>query len=274
MPERTSEPELVEAINSAPFLRSKFELRSGYLTERTAESESPVLSTELGSRRRAKTNLSYAERFAPLLGREVMQVVAVSGSTSYRSASRSSDLDLFCIASRGTMWLSLAKSLLLARAFRLANPESPQICFSCIMDESFAVSLFSEKRDSLFARDALVTLVLKGERTYHDLLGRARWISLYYPALYSSKLESGNGLRGTAAQPSWATAVLDRFLHITVGAYIKVKSNLLNRKLAKQRRQDDAFDLRMGLDHLIVESNRYTRLRRAYATLKASPGVQ
>jgi len=150
--EDASEQDLVEAVASTPTLNSRFELKGSYLTERQAVRRPDPTFTEMESRRVARINLAHAANFARLLHSNTFEVAAVSGSTSYGSASHSRDLDFFCISRTGHMWISLTKGLLLARAYRTVNRGAPDICFSYIMDESFAESTFESRRDALFAR--------------------------------------------------------------------------------------------------------------------------
>lgn len=275
LPEHVSEQELADAIMRAPSLSSRFELKSGFVIERAGRGNGPEVSSERVSRMKAETNMHFAKRFVPRLRSKSMKLAAVSGSTSYRSASKSEDLDMFCVTASGRLWVFLTKSLLLSRAFRLTNSNSPPICLSCVLDEGFARSMFTEAQNPLFARDALETVVLEGEDVYHDLLSRARWIRKFYPALYTRRL-SGSGVVFTPEpESSHSFAFLNRFLFLVVGSYIGVKSWLLNRRLAKSGRRGDCFRLRKGVDHLIYESGRYLELRQVYGSQNAaSPAVQ
>lgn len=269
LPERASERELVEAISSSPLLGPKFELRSGFVTEK-ADGRAPEssLSAELESRKTAIRNISWAAQFLPLMHSTPFRTVAVSGSTSYLSASRSQDLDLFCIAPQGRMWSSFTQALIFARIFSLLRPRSPQICVSCVMDEDYAESAFSNMRDPLFARDALTTIVLRGQGNYRSLLERAQWISDIYPTAYAGRArQTGVGDRARE-KPGLLDIIVDRFLFVLVGTFIRMKSSILNRKLARREGRGSLFNLRAGKDHLIYESERYSSLRGAYATVR------
>jgi hypothetical protein len=275
MKEGTSKAELMEAMMTIPSLSSRFDLTSGYVTEKRHPDEIPQsISVEFRSREKARTNLRFAEKFAPFLDSGDLKLIAVSGSTSYRSASRSSDLDLFCVAKQATLWIALTKSLVLAKVFRLANRDSPSICMSCVMDEQFAYSMFAQKRDPLFARDALETVLLRDDGVYAILLKRAHWISGVYPSLYSMRLNASARSRKSTSTRSLIRAVVNRFLFFATGSFIRVKSSLLRRRLMKEGRFGDVFTLLIGVDHLIYESDRYVQMRRTYGNINTSRAIE
>ncbi len=261
LPESASERELEETISGTPSLNSKLKLQSGYVTEKSGSRAPDVVLAEAKSRDRAKVNMWFASRFVPSLPRQSLLLVAVSGSTSYKSASKSKDLDLFCVARRGSLWVQLALLLLSARLFRLTNPGSPEICFSCMMDERYAERIFTDERSLLFARDALQAVVVRGDEYYADLLSKGNWISRVYPLLYGSRV-SGRDRRLTwPGREPRGLEVLNRFMYITLGSYVKLKSRVRNRVFARQGRPEDEFDVRVGEDHLIYESRRYKHMK-------------
>ncbi len=260
--ERASESELAEAIGSIPALNSRFELREGYLTER-GKDDLLMVELEARSRKRAQVNLKYATRFLSFLRSSPFEMLAVSGSTSYGSASRSKDLDFFCVAPKGRMWVSITQGLLMARAFAIANRSAPRICLSCIMDEEFALSSFASERNPLFARDAIEAKVLRGSDVYRSLVGSARWISGFYPLAYDGIMSAGR-TAGPGSEPSPWDRVLNSLLLASVGRYMRLKAALLNRRLRAGGRGEDVFVLRHGEDHLIYESGYYSSLRGEY----------
>ncbi len=262
-----TEAELAEAIASRPSLYSKFELKSGYLTERSDGTEGQhVVLEELANRNWAHINLQWAKSFVSLLRSTPFAMVAASGSTSYRSASRSRDLDLFCIAPTGRLWTALTGGLIMARAHRVLHPGSPEICFSCVMDEGFASGLFRSNQGPLFARDALETIVLRGESTYMRFLREAKWISTLYPRAYSAKLVPVRERRDVGNGQSIFSRLAEAILFRIVGAYIRAKSRTLNARFARGGQIDSVFVVRSGRDHLIYESKRYSKLKTRYSS--------
>ncbi len=270
LPDRTIQLELAEAFSTFPSLGSRFELKLGYVTEKEADSDmETLLNTERASRKTAVRNITYAVQFVPMMHSIPFHMVGVSGSTSYLSASHSRDLDLFCVAPQGRMWFSLTQALILARVFSLIRPAAPQICLSCVMDEDYAESAFTKEQDPLFARDALATIVLKGGGTYQSLMERATWITSLYPAAYSLRKKQTTQDPSPWRRTTPLEVILDRFLYVVVGSFIRMKASLLNRKLAGRQRSEGVFAIRAGYDHLIYESTRYSSLRGAYAVVRA-----
>lgn len=273
MAERASELELAEAIASDPVLGSRFELKGGFLTERRRERGTGSLKDEASNRLTASTNLGHAFRFVGLFGSKCFKMVAVSGSTSYGSAARSKDLDLFCVAPAGTAWLCLTSALVMAKVFNSLSRASPPICLSCIMDEDYARLTFARTDDPLFARDALETKVVKGRDTYENLMRAAPWISRYYPRAYGRMGVSSEPMRHEG-RSSAASAALNRLLYAIVGRYLTFKAWALNCRLQKAGRGSEVFEVRSSVDHLIYESKRYSTLRAKYGEalrLKAAP---
>jgi hypothetical protein len=266
LPERFLESELAVVISSAPALNSRFELRDGYVAERLSMPERDrAFRSEVDSRLVARRNLSYASKVISLLHSIPFSIVAVSGSTSYNSASRSTDLDLFCVAPAGQMWLSVVGSLLVNRIFALFHRDSPQVCLSCVVAEDYAESMFRTAQGPLFARDALQTRVFRGSRDYASLLSRAGWMSSYYPQAYAALSKAEASLVILREKPSAFWRVVNNFLFLTAGRYVEFKAWLLNRKLFKMGRERDIFTFRHSEDHLIYESRRYSDLRLMYS---------
>ena len=271
LPESASELDLAEAIASTPYLSSRFELNGGYLTERARVPMAVPGEEELQNRVAAKMNMVHAVHFVSLLRSNPFKMIAVSGSTSYGSASHSRDLDLFCVAPTGRLWLSLSEGLVMARVSDLFHRDAPKVCFSCIMDEDYARFAFASERDPLFARDALETKVLKGHALYESLMKRAAWISILFPVAYGRVRESSASGEVGAPPSSWDLA-LNRVLSVFVGGFLRLKSTFLNRKLMTARRGGDVFVVNSAEDHLIYESRRYTDLRREYRALLEDQG--
>jgi hypothetical protein len=261
--EGASESDVEEAITSLPLLSSRFMLMSGYLAERTMTIRTDSFLSEADNRRVAKANLSHASRFVSLIHSSKFSLVAVSGSTSYGSAAVSRDADLFCVAPSGKMWVSLARSLVMARAHSIVARGSPDFCLSCVMDEAFARGTFERQRSPLFARDALEAKVLRGRDLYESLMRTASWISDYYPVAYREAITPAS--KAPAKEnPSAFERALNSLLFKTLGRYIQLKSALFNRRLMTAGRSGDMFRVRCGEDHLIYESRRYVELRKEY----------
>lgn len=262
-----SEEQLETSWQANPDLANTFELHDGFVIERAgSESCIQLLQREIWKRAVAKRNTRIAKEFVRLCGERKTPLIALSGSTSYQSVSETDDLDFFCIARSGSLWIFLTKALLLARVFRLVRGNIPRICFSYAMDQEFAERTFSTSNDALFARDALAATVLSGSESYADLLKKNRWISNHFPRLYSQRISTIdlNENQGTQTTSSPASKFLNNLLRFVVGRYILVKSNLLNRRFAKSAKFSSLFAVNAGPDHCIFESVRYSSLRTMY----------
>jgi hypothetical protein len=265
-----SEEQLESSWLSNPELANAFELHDRYVIERAgSENCAYLVQREIRKRAAAKRNTSVAREFARLCGDRKIPLIALSGSTSYQSASETDDLDFFVIARSGSLWIFLARALLLARVFRLVRGRVPRICFSYAMDQEFAERAFSTSNDALFARDALTATVLSGSESYAGLLKKSSWISNHFPRLYrrrTSEVGSDEKLE-TLAKSSGASKFLNNLLWIIVGRYIRAKSNLLNQKFTKSAKPSSLFAVNIGPDHCIFESVRYSNLRTVYEQL-------
>ncbi len=272
-----TEQQLAQSWNDYEILSSRFRIASGIVLESLVEDDPnsaklTLRKTEEISEnfQRAISNISFATRFGSFLGSDSFKVLSISGSTSYLSASKTDDLDFFCISESGRMWKSFVKSLILARSFRLLQKDSPWLCLSYVADEQFAKREFASSRDGLFARDAISARVIHGEEYYSNLLRENSWMAEYFPKLYSLQIaKSSNAVKAMKRDSTFAR-IVNLFLYYTAGSYIKLKSYLLNRKFSRDRKISSLFKLRIGVDHCVYESQDYLRLRKMYAAFRAS----
>ncbi|MBI3858670.1 MAG: hypothetical protein HY296_00300 [Thaumarchaeota archaeon] len=268
LPESISEEELQDAIKRSPQLSSKYYLDSGFVTKAAHTSPALLVEAEQKNRMLVVANLRSASRFSALLHSTPFSLLSVSGSTSYGSASWSKDLDLFCVAPRGRMWTTLTQALIMARVWRLFHRSEAAICLSCTMDELYAQASFSGDGGPLFARDALEVVVLKGEDYFRQLLRRAGWMAEFFPTLFALKTARGTADRSSLSSRRFSGEILERFLYVVVGAYVRMRADCANRKLAKEGNFGSVFRAMAGRDHLIYESNRYANLRKRYANFR------
>lgn len=256
-----SEPELLSLLSSSDALKSRYAIHHGQIIRRFPEDNI--------SKKRAIINLKIAESFLRYCYSVNAKVLAVSGSNSYLSASADDDIDIFCITERNTLWPFIARALIFARLYRLIKRSYPQITVSCAMDSEYAINQFIKPKDLLFARDALSTKVMKGHGYYRRLLERSAWIKKMYPVEYKNKVEElGHYPIADIGRMSLLSYILNRLFYILVGGYIRLKSYILNRRLAKEKRYTSIFRLKIGYDHLIYESSFYVVLRRLYSLIK------
>jgi len=260
--------ELEEAFARYPELK-KYELRSGYVLEKGSPRSIPE---ELKKEKQATRNTALAAALARRLWQRSCSVIAVSGSTSYGSVKQSDDLDLFCLTGVDEAWIFFTKALLLLRFTRLVSAGYSAANVSCVMDFRFAGNMFEREQDALFARDGLNAIVLEGRSEYDALLRKAKWMERFFPGLYASRVKS---VRSAVVRspPSSLTRLANLFFFVTVGRYVKVRSMLENRRLARSGDTGRAFVTMLGTDHCIFESQRYRRMRQIYRSLQSSGPV-
>lgn len=159
--------------------------------------------------------------------------------------------------------------MIFARVFRFSTKKAPWICLSYVSDEEFVRGELSRNQNGLFARDAISTMVVRGEDYFLNLLKGNSWMSLYFPKLYGLRIreEASPKTIPHGKTASSFERMLNLFLYYTAGSYIRLKSNLLNRKFSRDRKFSSLFNLRIGWDHCIYESVDYMRLRKLYASL-------
>jgi hypothetical protein len=267
-----SEEQLTSWWTIVPELGGSYELKNGFIVDRLSNyaEKSPTSSErEREKRARAERYARYAKEFASLCIGPETKLIAVSGSTSYHTASEADDLDIFCVTKTDQLWLFLTKSLLLARFMQISRRSEPRICFSYAVDQNFVMNEFLPTRDPLFARDALTTIVVYGQEFYEKLLKNSPWISKYFPRLYRNRANVDRlGEEEMEQAPSSPSEVfLNNLLRVLVGNYIAFKSAMLNRRLRKQGKLSALFSAKIGLHHCIFESVRYTNLRAMYLHL-------
>ncbi len=256
------------AFETLPTLPGNYVLKDGLLVP--GAGNHPLSNDFSRNLQHSIANIKVARWLSSALGSRQALTIAVSGSTSYKAASPRDDLDLFCVTRSHTMWLFLAKALLLARASMVFGRSDAPICVSCLMDEGYAKSLFAKDGGALFARDALVVEVVLGHDQYASLLDSAPWMKKYFPKLYAGR-STNSSIRANSRTKSlsWSRCV-NLFLFITLGSYIRAKARFHNHVLARQGKSMSLFRARVGPDHLIYESAKYTRLKEIYKDIRPS----
>ncbi len=266
-----SEEEFALALNSSNGVKGSLRLQAGFIVsmDEAGEERLEVESFEREARKRAERNLAFAFEFADFGRGELARVLSVSGSSSYGSVSSGDDLDFFCITPSETLWLFITRLLILGRVFRAVKRNSPNLCLSCMMDEGYAGSVFRTTRDGLFARDALNISIIRGHDFYNKLLRESAWLSEYYPKLYRQRVSLSKPPHplNSHGEPNVVLKVVNLFLYRLVGGYLRLKAYLGNRRLTRDGRYSLLFTAKIGTDHCIYESVRYSKLRRLYSKL-------
>jgi hypothetical protein len=210
-----------------------------------------------------KRNLSAGKYLLSLLKSRNFLLTAISGSTSYGVSSEKDDVDIFAVSKDNTLWLLITKCLLFTRIIRLVKRELPQICFSCMITESFAFSFFTSRKDPLLARDALSVKIIQGEEFYNFLLSKATWMKEFFPELYNVNFPSLQG-NTKSSKVNIILRILNMFLYTTLSKYLKVRAGMFNRKLIKEKKVLSLFTPKTSISYCIYESKKYEELRKLY----------
>ncbi|HEY6283956.1 MAG TPA: hypothetical protein VIW22_08545 [Nitrososphaerales archaeon] len=269
LPDGTTSQDIADVFEFLPPLPGNYALKDGLLVPR---SDIDPPSSDFNLRlRHSVANTQVARWLTNALGNREALIVAVSGSTSYNAASPRDDVDLFCVTRRHTMWLFLARALLLTRASRVFRRSSVPIDLSCLMDEDYATKVFAMDGGALFARDALVAEVVRGQSQYASLLDSAPWMKRYFPKLYERRSTATGTRKNAKSKASSLERCVNLFLFTTLGSYIRAKAMFHNHVLAREGKILSAFHARAGLDHLIYESAKYDRLKEIYEDINPLP---
>jgi len=263
LPQDTTSEDLTAALESLPHLQGRYLVRDGLVLPKSGASSTPSADEE--ARNRSIASIWAALVFASRLGSRDVSTIAVSGSTSYLSASEQDDLDLFCVTHEGSMWVFLLRALVTTRVLKFFDRRTPPVTFSCVMDWEYADEMFSRDRGALFARDALMARVVLGCEGYSALLQKASWMKRYFPMLYGHQRAGLARLRPTERAASGPGRMLNMVLYLAAGSFIRLKALFHNHMLARQGKDSALFRVRMGPNHLIYESKRYTALRSMYS---------
>jgi hypothetical protein len=266
---RLTKERLLKAWNAKNELSSKYSIVNDFIVPHTGKKE----ITFAEDYKQSISNLSVARQFLRLCGHSWLECLCVSGSTSYFSARKEDDIDLFCITKSGYTWIFLTKALILARLFRWINKNASELTISLVMDRIYALIDFSTPKDPLYARDALTTVEIFGSSFYRNLLMRSKWMEDIYPLLYKRKVSE----HSPTAEPRTrisdqrsagkAVTLLNVFLYFVIGRYILLRAWLANRRLSKLRKRGAIFRVRIGPRYLVYESAQYLALKRVYYQL-------
>jgi hypothetical protein len=266
-----TEEELQNSISSDESLASKVFVESGQVVLMGPGSDLATArkAIEEAERRKARAiaNIKAARIFARLFSKDAI-FVAVAGTNSYLSAAERDDIDFYCVTKTDGMWAFMLKSLILSRVFSVVWKDTPPFCFSFVMDEKKARSELSRSKGALYARDTLTAKVISGGGAYHRFLMNAAWMRPYFPAVYDHRLAEVNGDEDPHLSAGEST-VVNMFLFLTLGSYVRLRAWVMNRKLAKQRKADAVFKTWIEPGRLEYAARRYVELGKMYRGLEA-----
>lgn len=224
-------------------------------------------SADLSRSRRGSEYLSAAEElksrtFRPVL--PLLLTLGVTGSAAYGEPEEGDDLDLLVITRRGALWTFLAYAYLSLRSGRgpMIDGRAAAVCLNYVREAGSALQDFARPQDFLFAREALTSRILHGERYYGGLLASAGWMEREIPRLYASRRGVTGRVRSTPAP--WPLRLLNLALFPVLAAYLQAQGLRRNAQFRARGESDEVFrtDTRLGSVSFI--SRRFERRRRGY----------
>ncbi|MEM0271432.1 MAG: hypothetical protein QW514_02670 [Thermoprotei archaeon] len=214
--------------------------------------------TKLESAEKIRQTKSFVELHMKLF--ENTLIVAIAGSTSYGSANKNDDVDIFLVAKNGSLWSTLFKILIyirVRRLLRIGRESIPNLCFSVVYTKRGFEELLRGKPDPLTARELINLKPIIGEEELGWYLTHTAWIRDYYPR-FNPTQDSKSPSNASSAQ------LADTLLGQLVGGYLNMVGKFRNTLFRLQGRMQDVFRVIYSRDGLVYESQRYVKLRARY----------
>ena len=244
-------------------LAARFAMVAGEVTLRGHEALADHRRMQRGL---AADRLAEADLFLERLGKVCpwIELAAISGSTAYDAAKPGDDLDFFLVTRRHRLWITLLVALVRARLERLRSPGAPVYCFNRLLERAACEHAFRERRDALFAREALNLRVLRGGTLYRALLAGAPWMAEPFPGLYAARAAGGDASAARAPRGGTAGGILNGAALLFLGPYLWIAGVYRNAWLRRQGRVKECFRTVVRPDVCATESVLYDELREEY----------
>ena len=130
----------------------------------------------------------------------------------------------FVVTRRGALWVFVLFTQLVAR-LRLRPwpaPERPRPCFNYVLEDGLASPEFERPRGFVVAREALNTVVIRGESYYQGLLGAGIWMREEVPRLYVTR--SPMPPRSPEPPAAWPVRLASALIFPFAAAYLHLKT--------------------------------------------------
>lgn len=122
-----------------------------------------------------------------------IQFIGISGALSLKNSGKKDDIDLFIIASRGSLWLTrliMIIFLLLMGMYRRRNQSkvSDKICLNMLIDDS--VLSFPKVRQNLYTAHEIVQMMPVFDRndTYNKFRSENKWVEKFLPNAIDTRI--------------------------------------------------------------------------------------
>ncbi len=235
--------------------------------ELTLRGREPLALSRAHQRALAEARVDEAGRFLARLARVCpwIELAGVSGSTAYGGAKPADDIDFFLVTQDHRLWITLLVALVYARTERVRSGRSPVYCFNRLLEREPCARAFQERRDALFAREALNLRLLHGNALYARLLESAPWMAEPFPSLYASRLARGTPRDGDLSRPRRGGRILNDLAFLLLGPYLWVMGLWRNTQLRRAGRNKECFRTVIRPGFWATESVLFDELREQYA---------
>lgn len=264
MPDAADAGTLEDILTREGRLREALAVVAGEIVPRGLES---LADASARQRELARRRVQEAAEFAARLARACpwIRLVGVSGSAAYGKARPQDDIDFFVVTGKRRLWVTLLTAMLLGRIARLRATEAPVYCFNRSLEEDRCEAAFRDRREPLFAREALNLRVLLGGTYYATLLREAAWMEGYFPNLYRMRgaAESADAsVRPRRGGVGWTA--LNAVALLLVGPYLWMAGQTRNRMHVRKGNRPAQFRTVVRRGFCAYESEKYDDLRDAY----------
>lgn len=161
-----------------------------------------------------------------------VKMVAVTGALAMKNTDEISDIDLFVITKKNSLWITRAISLALLKLFSFPvrrfgeKEEKDKLCLNIWLDET---DLCWKKRNIYTAHEiAQTTPLFNKEKTFESFVKKNLWVKDYWP----------NALRirksGPKAKETSSSKVLSRFICLFEKSARKLQYLYMRKKITKE----------------------------------------
>lgn len=162
-----------------------------------------------------------------------VKLVAVTGSLAMENAGEDSDIDLFIITKKGTLWTTRIFVFLIMSVFGIgmrrsgSKDERDKLCFNMWMDETDLIWPKTDRNHYTAHEIAQILPLVNKDRSYEKFLLQNKWIHNYWPNSVKIKLNDRRGAfkknQGKGNIFSLAFRLFEKIAYTAQHFYMKAK---------------------------------------------------
>ncbi|MFZ0890845.1 MAG: hypothetical protein WB778_05895 [Thermoplasmata archaeon] len=217
---------------------------------------------ERAARYRNAAELFLNRTLSPILPLAIC--VGITGSTAYGEPKSGDDLDFIVVTRKGALWVFVLYAVLAARIQMRTwtSDDTLRPCFNYVLEDGSASQDFGRPRGFIVAREALRTIVLRGEAYYQGLLGAGGWMKEEIPRLYAARQPSAPPPRVSPAP--WPIRLANAVLFPLAATFVHLKSLYLNERVRREDPELSEITAQPSLHRLAMLTDRFENLRLRY----------